>query len=39
MSRGNLDVHIPNEHAQDVSAELLRRILRNAGILDEYERL
>jgi predicted RNA binding protein YcfA (HicA-like mRNA interferase family) len=39
MSRGNLDVHVPNPHGQDVSGDLVKRILRNAGILEEYEKL
>jgi hypothetical protein len=36
MARGDLDLHIPNEHHEDIGAELLRRILTNGGILEEY---
>jgi predicted RNA binding protein YcfA (HicA-like mRNA interferase family) len=38
MVRGDLVVSIPNPHAGDISVDLLRRILRNAGISRE-ERL
>ncbi len=33
MTRGSLKVHIPNPHAEDVSVELQRKILREAGVL------
>ncbi|HET6498433.1 MAG TPA: type II toxin-antitoxin system HicA family toxin [Coriobacteriia bacterium] len=32
MTRGTLKVKVPNPHRGDVSADLLARILRNAGI-------
>jgi predicted RNA binding protein YcfA (HicA-like mRNA interferase family) len=35
MRRGNLRVPIPNPHQGDISAPLLARILREAGISDE----
>lgn len=35
MRRGNLTVIIPNPHQADISAGLLRRILRQAGISRE----
>ena len=38
MVRGALKLHIPNPHQQDVSAGLLRRILRQAGVaLKDWE--
>ena len=33
MIRGSLKVHIPNPHREDISVELQRRILREAGVL------
>jgi len=35
MRRGNLTVIIPNPHKGDIGADLLRRILRQAGISRE----
>jgi hypothetical protein len=32
MSKGTLDVKIPNEHSEDIREALLKRILANAGI-------
>ena len=32
MSRGSLDVKLPNEHAGAIRAPLLKRILQSAGI-------
>lgn len=32
MSHGDLDVHIPNPHQGDISADLHARVLRQAGI-------
>lgn len=32
MSRGDLDVRVPNPHEGDISADLLLRILRQAGV-------
>lgn len=40
MVRGTLRLRIPNPHRGDVSADLLARILRQAGISrEEWERL
>ncbi len=37
MSRGDIDVHIPNPHQSDISVPLLRRILRQAEVtLEEW---
>lgn len=36
MVRGTLKVRLPNPHRGDIDVSLLRRILRDAGILDEY---
>ena len=30
--KGNLKIHIPNPHTSDISASLLKEILRQAGI-------
>lgn len=35
MARDDLIVRVPNPHAGDISVDLLRRILRNAGISRE----
>lgn len=32
MEKGNLKVHIPNEHRTDISLGLVIRIIRRAGI-------
>lgn len=32
MSRGNIDVHIPNPHQSDIGVALLKRILQQAGV-------
>lgn len=32
MSRGNIDVRIPNPHEGDISVDLLARILKQAGV-------
>ncbi|RPJ49960.1 MAG: type II toxin-antitoxin system HicA family toxin [Acidobacteria bacterium] len=32
MLRGDVVVTLPNPHERDISVDLLRRILRNAGI-------
>lgn len=32
MSKGTLDVKLPNEHAGDIRETLLKRILQSAGI-------
>lgn len=32
MSRGDIDVHIPNPHQSDIGAPLLKRILRQADV-------
>jgi predicted RNA binding protein YcfA (HicA-like mRNA interferase family) len=32
MSRGDIDVVIPNPHKKDISVDLLARILQQAGI-------
>jgi len=32
MSRGDIDVRIPNSHEGDISVDLLARILKQAGI-------
>ncbi|MBC6474079.1 MAG: type II toxin-antitoxin system HicA family toxin [Hormoscilla sp. GM102CHS1] len=38
MARDSLRVHIPNPHGGDISRNLLRRILMQAGISqDEWE--
>jgi predicted RNA binding protein YcfA (HicA-like mRNA interferase family) len=40
MSKGDLDVRIPNPHGSDIGEELLREILRQAGIdRDTWERM
>jgi len=39
MTRGELDLHIPNEHRAEIGEELLNRILRNGGIMEEYLKL
>jgi predicted RNA binding protein YcfA (HicA-like mRNA interferase family) len=40
MVRGRLRVRIPNPHGGDVSASLLRLVLREAGVsLDDWEAL
>jgi len=40
MARDSLRVHIPNPHGGDISRNLLRRILMQAGISqDEWENL
>jgi hypothetical protein len=35
MSKGSLDVRIPNPHPGDIGVELLKRILEQAGISKE----
>ena len=35
MSRGTIDVHIPNPHVSDISTHLLIRILDQAGVSRE----
>ncbi|MEW5866318.1 MAG: type II toxin-antitoxin system HicA family toxin [Bacillota bacterium] len=35
MIRDRKKLHIPNEHQSDIGVELLRRILKQAGISDE----
>ena len=35
MSRGLLEVRIPNPHGGDISVDLLQRILKRAGISRE----
>lgn len=35
MSRGEIDVHIPNPHQADIGVALLKRILRQAGVASE----
>jgi len=35
MSRGDVDVHVPNPHEGDIGAELLTRILRQAVVSRE----
>ena len=35
MSRDDIDVHIPNPHASDISISLLLQILKQAGISKE----
>lgn len=35
MSRGEIDVHIPNPHQGDIGMDLLVRILKQAGISRE----
>lgn len=35
MSRGEIDVHIPNPHQSDISIPLLQRILKQAGVTKE----
>ncbi len=37
MRRGSHTLHIPNPHDFPMLAGKLRRILRNGGILEEYE--
>ncbi len=38
MTRGDLTIHVPNPHGSgDIDGELLGRILRNAGIRDEWD--
>jgi predicted RNA binding protein YcfA (HicA-like mRNA interferase family) len=32
MSRGDIDVHIPNPHQSDIGITLLQRILKQAGV-------
>ena len=32
MSRGDIDVRVPNPHEGDISADLLVRILKQAGV-------
>lgn len=40
MVRGSVRLRIPNVHQNDISRELLARILREAGISrDEWEQL
>jgi predicted RNA binding protein YcfA (HicA-like mRNA interferase family) len=40
MRRGSVTLWIPNPHGSDISAGLLLRILRQAGVSrDEWERL
>lgn len=37
MSRGEIDVHIPNPHQKDIGIALLKRILRQADVsMDEW---
>ncbi len=39
MKKGQLKLHIPTPHGQDVGIEVLRRILKQAGIsAEEWER-
>ncbi len=35
MKKGELKVHVPNPHTQDVHLSLLRRLLRQWGISEE----
>jgi hypothetical protein len=35
MSRGFVEVRIPNPHGSDISTDLLQRILKRAGISRE----
>ncbi len=35
MKKGRLKVHIPNPHHRDISVDLLKRLLRQAGISPE----
>ncbi len=35
MSRGGIDVHIPNPHQSDIGAPLLKRILKQADVSNE----
>jgi len=38
MTRGDLTIRVPNPHGSgDIDGELLGRILRNAGIRDEWD--
>lgn len=40
MKKGRLKLRIPNPHHQDVSVDLLKRILRQAGITEkEWEQV
>lgn len=39
MKKGNLKVPVPNPHGEDIGIELLKRILRQAGISErDWER-
>lgn len=35
MSRGDVDVHVPNPHGADIGVALLKRILRQADVSRE----
>ena len=40
MQRGDVTLHIPNPHQEDISQTLLQRILKQAGISrEEWEAL
>ncbi len=35
MKKGKLKVRVPNPHGEDIGVDLLKRILRQAGISEE----
>ena len=39
MKKGSLKVHVPNPHGEEIGIELLKRILRQAGVSErDWER-